>query len=93
LQPAAPARRDELCGLHSVAGLGVDRHRHVDAPCDQRRRGEHLVGRRTLVILVAQRGGHAGAGGRDHGEPGGDDGSRGRCVPRVREQKRVPGAM
>ena len=53
--PRAPQRSHQLGRLHPVAGLGVDRHGHVDAPGDPRGRGEHLVARRTLVVLVAER--------------------------------------
>ena len=88
-----PQRSHQLGRLHSVAGLGVDRHGYLDARCDPRRRGEHLVGRRTLVVLMAERRGHAAAGGRDHGEPGRDHGSRRGHVPGVREQEGGAGAV
>jgi DNA-binding CsgD family transcriptional regulator len=91
--PGAPQRSDQLGGLHPVAGLGVDRHGHLDAPGDPRGRGEHLVGRRTLMVLIAERRGHATAGGRDHGKPGRDHGSRRSHVPGVRKQKRGAGAL
>ena len=96
LQPAAPAPRrvsHQLGRLHPVAGLGVDRHGHVDAPPYPRGGGQHLVGRRLLVVLVAERSGHTGAGGRDHREPGRDDGSRRGHVPGVRKEERVAGAV
>ena len=48
-----PQRSHQLGRLHAVAGLGVDRHGHLDAPCDPRGRGEHLVGRRTFAVLIA----------------------------------------
>ena len=67
--PRAPQRGDQLGRLHAVAGLGVDRHGHLDTSCDPRGRGEHLVGRRTLVVLIAERGGRAAAGGATTGNP------------------------
>ena len=85
--PGAPQGGHQLGRLHPVAGLGVDRHGHIDAPCDPRGRGEHLVGRRTLVVLIAERGGHAATGGRDHGIPSRGDGSRRGHVPGVRKQE------
>jgi hypothetical protein len=91
--PGAPQRGDQLGGGHPVAGLGVDGHGDVDAPGDPRGGVEHLVARRALVVLIAERFGHAGAGGRDHGEPGRDHGSRGRHVPGVRKQEWGAGAM
>ena len=83
----------ELDRLHAVAGLGVDCHGHVDALRDPRGSGEHLIGGRTLVILVAERGGHAAAGSRDHGKPSRDHGSRRGHVPGVRKQEGVAGAL
>ena len=96
LQPCgahAPQRSHQLDRLHPVAGLGVDRHGHIDAPGHPRSRGEHLVGRRTLVVLVAERGGHPGAGGRDDGEPGRDHGVRRGHVPGVGQQEGCAGAV
>ena len=89
--PCAPQRSHQLGGLHPVAGLGVDRHGHLDAPGDPRGRGEHLVARRALVVLIAERRGHAGAGGRDHGKSSRDDGSRRGHIPSVRKQEGPPG--
>jgi hypothetical protein len=89
----APQRGHQLGGLHAVTGLGVDRHGHLDTPCDPRGRAEHLAARRTLVVLIAERGGHAAAGGRDDGKPGRDHGSRRGHVPGVRQQKRVAGPV
>jgi hypothetical protein len=87
-RPRASQRSHQLSRLHPIAGLGVDRHGHIDAPCDPRGRGEHLVGRRVLVILMAERGGYAAAGRCDHGEPSRHHRS-GRChVPGVRKQER-----
>jgi len=91
--PGALQRSDELGGLHPVAGLGVDRHGHVDAPGDPCGRGEHLIAWRTLVVLIAQRRGHASAGGRDHGKPSRDHGSRRSHVPGVRKQEGGAGAV
>ena len=82
-----PQRSHQLGRLHAVAGLGVDRHGHLDAPCDPRGRGEHLVGRRTFAVLIAERGGHAAAGGCDHRRPSRDHGSRRGHVPGIRKQK------
>ena len=91
--PGAAQRSDQLGGLHPVAGLGVDRHGHLDAPGDPRGRSEHLVARRTLVVLIAERVGHAPAGGGDHGIPGRDHGSRRGDVPGVRKQEGGAGAV
>jgi hypothetical protein len=83
--PRGPQRSRQLGRLHPVAGFGVDRHRHLDAPHDPRRRREHLVGRRALVVLVAER--------RDDGKPSRDHGSRRGHVPGVRKQKGVARAV
>ena len=91
--PGDPQRGHQLGRLHAVAGLGVDRHGHLDAPCDPRGRGEHLVGRRTLVVLIAERRGNAAAGGRDHGKPSRDHGSRRGHVPGVRKQEGIARAL
>jgi hypothetical protein len=91
--PGVPERSHHRARLHAVAGFGVDGHRHLDAPRDPRGGGEHLVGRRTLIVLVAERGRHAEAGGRDHREPGVDHGLRRRHIPRVREQQRRAGLV
>ena len=96
LQPGGPGvaeRSHDRARLHAVPGLGVDGHGHLDAPRDPRGGGEHLVGRRTLVVLVAERGRHAEAGGRDHREPGLDHGLRRRHIPGVREQERGAGLV
>jgi hypothetical protein len=84
--PHAPQGSDQLGRLDPVAGLGVDRHGHLDAARDPRGRGEHLVGRRVLVVLVAERRGHAAARGRDDREAGRDHGPRCGHVPSVRKQ-------
>ena len=60
----------EIGGLHPIAGLGVDGHGDVDTCGDPRGGSEHLVAGRPLVILIAERGGHAAARGRNHGETG-----------------------
>ena len=91
--PGAPQLSHKLGRLHPVAGLGVDRHGHLDAPCDPRDRGEHLVGRRTFVVLIAERGGHAAAGGCDHRRPSRGHGSRRGHVPGVRKQEGVARAV
>ena len=91
--PDGPQRGHQRGRLHPVAGLGVDRHGHLDAPGDPRGRGEHLVGRRTFVVFVAERGGHAAAGGRDDGEPSRNHRSRRGHVPGVRKQEGVAGAV
>ena len=86
-RPGGPERSHQLGRLHPVPGLGVDRYGHVDTSRDPRGRGEHLLGRRTLVILVAERFGHAAAGGRDHGKSSRHDGSRRGHIPGVRKQE------
>jgi hypothetical protein len=91
--PGAPQRSDQFGGLHPVAGLGVDGHGHIDAPCHPRGRGEHLAGRRTLLVLIAERRGHAGAGGRDHRKTSRDYRPRRGHVPGVRKQERGAGAV
>ena len=88
-----PQRRHQIGRFHPVAGLGVDRHGHLDVPCDPRGRGEHLVRRRTLVVLIAKRRGHTRAGGRDHRKPSRDHGSRRGHVPGIRQQEGSAGAM
>jgi hypothetical protein len=89
----APQRSHQLGRLHAVTGLCVDRHGHLDAPRDPRRRGEHLVARRRLVVLIAESGGDAAAGGRDHRKSGRDHGSRRGNIPGVRKQERFTRAM
>ena len=86
-------RSHHLCGLHAVAGLGVDRDGHLDAPDDPPGRGEHLVGRCALTVLEADAGGHAPAGGSDHRESGSDHRSGRGGVPHVRQQERVAGTV
>ena len=85
--PDAAQRSHQLRRVHPVAGLGVHGHGHVDTPRDARGRGEHLVDWRTLVILVAERGGDPRAGRGNHGKPSGDHGSCGRHIPHVRKQE------
>ena len=91
--PGAAQPGHQLGRLHAVARLGVDGHGHIDPPDDPRGSGEHLIGRRTLVVLVAQRAGHAPAGGRDHGVLRGDHGSPRGHVPGVRQQEGVAWAV
>ena len=79
-----PQHAHKVGGRHPVAGLGVDGHWYVDAQCDPRARGEHLVARRTLVVFIAERLGHARARGRNHRKPSRDHGSGRGNVPRVR---------
>lgn len=91
--PSALQRGGQVGGLHPVARLGVDGHGHLDAPGDPRGRGEHLVGWRTLLVVVAERRGHAAAGGRDHGKASRDHRFRGGHVPGIRKQEGGAGAV
>jgi len=84
---------NEIRGLHSIACLGVDRHRDIDASADAGRRGKHFVSGRPLVIVVAERSRHATASGRDDGKAGRDHGSRRGHVPGVRKQEGGAGAV
>jgi hypothetical protein len=86
-------RGDQFGGPHPVAALGVDGHRHLDAPGDPRGRGEHLAGRGTLLVVIAEGRGHAAAGGRDHGKARRDHRFRGGHVPDVRKQERGAGTV
>ena len=78
---------DEVRGLHPVSRLGVDRGRHRDASRDPRRGGEHLRTRGTFMVLVAERGGDAGAGRRDDRKARCLDRPRGGNVPGIRQQQ------
>jgi hypothetical protein len=55
--------------------------------------GDHLVGRRALLVLLSERRGRAAAGGRDHGKASRDDRSRGGHVPGVRKYEMGAGAV
>ena len=89
----APQRRDQLRGLQPVAGLGVDRHGHVYAPCDPRGGSEHLLGRRALLVLIAKRRSYGPTGGRDHGKPRRNHSSRSTDIPGVRQYEGGATAM
>ena len=91
--PRAPQRSHQLGRLHAVPGLSVDRHGHLDTACDPRGRGEHLVGRRTLVVLIAERGGRACAGGGNHGKPGCNHGPCRGHIPGVRKEEGCAGTL
>jgi len=81
-----------LAGAQPVALLGVDGHGHRDPVGDPRGRGEHLLGRR-LVVLVAERRRHGHAAGRDHGEAGRLYGPGRGHIPDIRKQERRAGAV
>src|SRR5918994_756879 len=70
-RPDLPQVGYKVGGLDPIAGLGVDRHGHLDGCRDAPGGSEHLVTGRPLVVLVAERGGHAAARRRDDGKAGG----------------------
>jgi hypothetical protein len=83
--------RRELGVVEPVAGLHVGRHGHRDGAGDARDGREHLLDRRLLAVLVAQRLRDAAAGGGDGGEAGLLDQAGGAGVPCVGEDQGLAG--
>ena len=83
---------DEGVGREAVAGLAVGGHRHVDRGDDPRERGEGLLGGDVAAVGVAERLGHAHAGGGQRGRVGDQRLGAGR-VPGVAQHERAAGAM
>ena len=79
----------QLAAGEAVAGLHVGGHGHADRAYDAGDGRQHLLDRRLLAVLVAERLGHAAAGGGHGRQARGLDDLRGRGVPGVGEDERI----